>query len=64
MEIFAKDNKLKAALEDEAVCKKRLGAAMSKKLTVRLVSVREVFWSFESLVIFCGIPVRFSKEGG
>ena len=29
-----------------------------------LMSVREVFWSFESLVIFCGIPVRFSKEGG
>ena len=40
MEIFAKDNKLKAALEDEAVCKRRFGAAMSKKLTARLAGLR------------------------
>jgi hypothetical protein len=29
-----------------------------------LVSLREVFESFESLVIFCGVPVRFTKGGG
>ena len=49
MEIFAKDNKLKAVLEDETVCKKRFGAPMSKKLTARLAVLRaaeslEAFW--------------------
>ena len=42
MEIFAQDSKLKAVLEDEAVCKKRFGVAMSKKLTVRLIVSRQV----------------------
>ncbi len=48
MEVFAKDNKLKAVLEDEAVCKKRFGVAMSKKVTVRLAALRAA----ESLAAF------------
>ena len=39
MEIFATDKKLRAALEDEAVCKQRFGVAMSKKLRVRLAAL-------------------------
>ena len=48
MEIFAKDNKLKAALENEAICKKRFGAPMSRKLTARLA----VLQAAESLAAF------------
>ena len=48
MEIYAKDNKLKAALENDAVCKKRYGAPMSKKLTTRLAVLRAA----ESLAVF------------
>ena len=40
MEILVKDKKLKAALEDEGVCKQRFGAAMSKKLILRLATLR------------------------
>ncbi len=48
MEIFVKDNKLKAAIEDEEVCKKRFGAAMSKKLKARVAVLRAA----ESLAAF------------
>ena len=48
MEIFAKDNKLRAVLEDEAVCQRRFGVAMSRKLTVRLAALRAA----ESLAAF------------
>ena len=48
MEIFAKDKKLKAVLEDEAVCKQRFGVAMSKKLRLRLAALRAA----ESLATF------------
>ena len=48
MEIFAKDNRLKATLENEAVCKQRLGVAMSRKLAVRLAALRAA----ESLAAF------------
>lgn len=48
MEIFAKDNKLKAALENEAICKKRFGTPMSRKLTARLA----VLQAAESLAAF------------
>ena len=40
MDVFAKDNKLKAVLENEAVCKRRFGVAMSKKVTVRIAALR------------------------
>ena len=48
MEVFAKDKKLKAALEDEAACKQRFGVAMTKKLTLRLAAIRAA----ESLATF------------
>ena len=40
MEIFAKNKKLKGALDDEAVCKQRFGADMTKKLRLRLGALR------------------------
>jgi proteic killer suppression protein len=39
MEIFVRDN-LRAALEDEALCKRRYGTDMAKKLRNRLASLR------------------------
>lgn len=49
MEIFASNRKLKASLEDEAVCRRRFGVPMTKKLRVRLAALRAadslaVFW--------------------
>ena len=49
MEIYVRDNKLKSALEDEAVCKRRYGMDMMRKLKLRLAALRaaqslEDFW--------------------
>jgi len=40
IEIHIRDNRLKAALEDEALCKRRYGSDMAKKLKNRLASLR------------------------
>lgn len=40
MEISANDNKLRAALEDEAICKRRYGSDMTKKVKMRLNALR------------------------
>ena len=39
MEISVRDNRLKAALQDESVCKRRYGSDMAKKLKNRLATV-------------------------
>ena len=49
MEILVKDRKLEAALGDDALCKRRFGADMAKKIKLRLTALREadslgVFW--------------------
>jgi plasmid maintenance system killer protein len=49
MDIYAPDNKLRKALEDEAVCRKRFGADMTKKIFLRLAALTAadslaVFW--------------------
>ena len=38
--IYVGDNKLRTAIDDEGVCKRRYGADMAKKLTLRLASLR------------------------
>ena len=48
MEIYAKDNKIKAAIENEVVCKRRFGVPMYKKLKARLAVLRAA----ESLAAF------------
>jgi plasmid maintenance system killer protein len=40
MDIYVSDKNLRNALEDEAVCKRRYGADMTKKLMLRLVALR------------------------
>jgi plasmid maintenance system killer protein len=40
MEIGTKDHGLKAALEDEAVCKREYGIAMAKKIQLRIAALR------------------------
>jgi len=40
MEIRTRDNRLRAALEDESVCKRRYGSDMAKKLKNRLAALR------------------------
>jgi plasmid maintenance system killer protein len=40
MDITVADKKLRAALEDEAVCKRRFGADMAKKIFQRLGSLQ------------------------
>lgn len=40
MEIYAKDNRLRAAFEDEALCRRRYGMEMTKKIMLRLASLR------------------------
>lgn len=40
MEILVGDNRLRAALKDEALCKRRYGTDMAKKLRNRLASLR------------------------
>ena len=40
MDIFSKDKKLRAALEDEAVCKRHFGVDMANKLKIRFAELR------------------------
>ena len=40
MEIHITNNKLRKALEDEALCKKRFGADMAEKIQLRLAALR------------------------
>ena len=40
MEISVRDNRLRAALQDESVCKRRYGADMAKKLKNRMATLR------------------------
>lgn len=40
MEIYAQDGRLKAALEDESICKRRYGAEMAKKIFMRVGELR------------------------
>ena len=40
MEILTKDKKLREALQNEAVCEKYFGAAMAKKLNLRIAVLR------------------------
>ena len=40
MDIYVSDNNLRKAIEDEAACKRRYGADMTKKLTLRLAALR------------------------
>lgn len=40
MEIFFKSRKLKAALEDEAVCRKLHGEAMARKIALRMAALQ------------------------
>jgi plasmid maintenance system killer protein len=49
MEIYVRDNKLRAAIEDERVCRKQYGADMAKKIKMRVDTLRaaetlSVFW--------------------
>jgi proteic killer suppression protein len=39
MEIAVPDNKLKAALDDEQLCRRRYGVPMAKKLRLRMASL-------------------------
>lgn len=48
MEISVRDNRLKAALEDEAVCKRVYGSEMTKKIKIRIASIQAA----ESLAAF------------
>jgi plasmid maintenance system killer protein len=48
VDISVGDKKLRGVLEDEAACKRRYGVDMTKKLTLRLASLRAA----ESLVDF------------
>jgi plasmid maintenance system killer protein len=49
MDVSTRDNRLRAALQDESVCRKRYGSEMAKKLKIRRASLRAatslaVFW--------------------
>jgi len=48
MKVYITDKKLKTALEDEAICRKRYGAEMAKKLAVRMAE----FTAAKSLLDF------------
>jgi plasmid maintenance system killer protein len=48
MDISTKDHRLKAALEDEAVCKRKYGTDMAKKILLRITAL----FSADSLVDF------------
>jgi proteic killer suppression protein len=39
MDVFVKDKKLRRALEDDGLCKRRYGADMAKKLRIRVASL-------------------------
>ena len=40
MEIYVHDNRLRRAIQDAASCRRRYGADMAKKLTLRLTALR------------------------
>ena len=40
MDISVSDNKLRSALEDEGVCKRKYGADMTKKIMLRVTALR------------------------
>jgi len=40
MDIYVKDNKLRATLEDEATLKRRYGTEMMKKVNIRIAALR------------------------
>lgn len=40
MDIYVTENKLRRAIEDEATCRRRYGAEMTKKLMLRLAALR------------------------
>ena len=40
MDIYVTDNNLRRAIEDEVACKRRYGADMAKKLSLRLAALR------------------------
>jgi plasmid maintenance system killer protein len=40
MEISAGDNKLRAAMEDQAACKRQYGSDMAKKVALRIAALR------------------------
>jgi plasmid maintenance system killer protein len=40
MDIYVRDENLRSAIEDEAVCKRRYGADMAKKLMLRVAALR------------------------
>ena len=49
MEMSTRDNRLRAALQDEAVCRRQYGSEMAKKIRSRVASLRAaaslaVFW--------------------
>ncbi len=53
MDIDVSDNKLRSAIEDEAVCRRRYGSDMAKKIKLRLAALRAAdsladFWPPES----------------
>jgi proteic killer suppression protein len=56
MEIHIRDNRLRAALEDEPLCKRRYGTDMAKKVKNRLASLRAA----ASLAVFW--PPKFGPE--
>lgn len=56
MEIYIRDPRLRAALADEALCKRRYGTDMAKNLKNRLASLRAA----ASLAVFW--PPKFGPE--
>ena len=53
MEIYVKDRRLRAALEDEATCKRHYGMDMARKIRLRVQALRSAeslgdFWPPES----------------
>ena len=40
MDIYVRDNKLRGAIQDEAIRRRRYGADMAKKITLRLATLR------------------------
>ena len=40
MDIYASDNKLRSAIEDQAACKKQYGSDMAKKIALRVAALR------------------------
>ena len=58
MEIFSKDKRLKAVLEDESKCKRLYGAPMAGKIQLRIAALRAAeslatFWPPKSPIERC-----------